>query len=75
MQILGYDPKMTETDSHHPVLRDLEEFPPTVAWTSIFPLLKKHGVNVPIPSINKPFRKCARWIEVRLTLEFLVMRC
>lgn len=67
MQTLGYDPKLTDNNENHPHLRELEVFPENFAITAVFPLLKTHGVNVPIESINKPFRLQAGWVKVSHT--------
>lgn len=64
MQTLGYDPKLTDNDTHHPALRELEVFPENFAITALFPFLKTHGVNVPVASFNKPFRLQAGWVKV-----------
>jgi hypothetical protein len=64
MQTLGYDPKMTENNTQHPAIRDLEVFPENFARRAVFPFLTKHGVNFPIKSIREPFRIQAGWITV-----------
>ena len=64
MQTLGYDPKLTDNNEYHPHLRELEVFPENFAITAVFPFLKAHGVNVPIKSINRPFRIQAGWAKV-----------
>ncbi|KIX01346.1 uncharacterized protein Z518_09071 [Rhinocladiella mackenziei CBS 650.93] len=61
MLTLGRDFKLTETDTHHHALRNLEVFPENFAITAIFPFLKKHGVDVPIKSIRTPFEIQAGW--------------
>lgn len=66
MQTLGYDPELTENNTHHPELRELEVFPENFAMTAIFPFLKKYGVHVPIASINRSFRIQAGWVKVRV---------
>jgi hypothetical protein len=64
MLTLGRDPKLTETDTHHHALRNLEVFPENFALSSIFPFLKEHGVKVPIKSIREPFQIQAGWNKV-----------
>ncbi|KAK5199624.1 hypothetical protein LTR99_004420 [Exophiala xenobiotica] len=61
MLTLGRDPQLTETDTHHHALRNLEVFPQNFALSSIFPFLKVHGVSFPVRSIREPFQIQAGW--------------
>ena len=68
MQTLGRNPRMIENDTDHPVLKDLELFQVTFAWMAVFPMLRNHGVRVPIKSISEPFVALEGWVQVCRTL-------
>lgn len=72
MQTIGYDPQLTDTNTHHVALRNLEVFPENFARRSVFPFLTKHGVNFPMKSIREPFRIQAGWVEVNLDILFAI---
>lgn len=64
MLTIGRDPQLTETDTHHHALKNLEVFPRNFALSSVFPFLKVHGVSVPVRSIREPFQIQAGWNTV-----------
>jgi hypothetical protein len=64
MLSLGHDPQLTEMDTHHHSLRNLEVFQENFALTAVFPFLKKHGVKVPFAPIREKFEIQAGWEKV-----------